>query len=121
MAVTMTTTTTEEIKLKPLVAKKLKLKLGNYASLAKEIKALKAAQVVELEAIEAIRADTGAFKFEFEGAKITRIEGTHKKLNHKTLIQLGCAAAWITQATEEHPKRAYTKITLPGEKDYGDD
>lgn len=121
MALTVTTTTVEQVKLKPQIAKKLKLKLNNYAALTQEMRTLKAAMALELEGIEGIRAETGVDKLEFDGAKITRVSGTQKKLNHAKLIQLGCAATWIEQAMEEKPKKAYTKVTLPGEKDYDDE
>lgn len=123
MALKMTTTVIEEVRLKPILAKKLKVKLGNYAELAKEIKALKAAQAVELDAIEAIREATGADKFEFEGTKITRVKGFQKRLDQKKLIALGCKADWIATATTEKPKKEYTKVTLPGggDEDEGDE
>ena len=121
MATQMTTTTVEAVRLKPALAKKLKARLQAYATVAQEIKRLKESLAAEMFLIEEIREQTGATKLDFEGTKITRIEGTYKKLNQKKLIQLGCAAAWIEEATENHPRKAYTKVTLPGEKDYSDE
>lgn len=121
MALQMTTTTTEEVKLKPTVAKKLRMYLQNYQRTALQIKQLKETLAAELFLIEEIREGSGADKFEFEGTKITRVKGFQKRLDQKKLIALGCKADWIASATTEKPKKEYTLVTLPGEKEYGGD
>lgn len=119
-ALSLVTTTVQAVTLKPLVAKKLTVALETYQTLRTEIKALQAALALEQERIEAIRTSVGAPSFEFKGAKITRVEGVSSKLDQKKLIALGVTTAQIEKATVYTPKKAYTKITLPGEKDYAE-
>lgn len=121
MAQKITTTIVAEVKLKPTVAKKLRTYLQNYEKTALQIKQLKETLAAELFLIEEIREGSGADKFDFEGTKITRVKGFQKRLDNKKLIQLGCKAEWIASATTEKPKKEYTKVTLPGDKDHGDD
>ena len=60
----------------------------------------------------------GESSIELDGFKLTRVEGqTYKKLNEQKLVELGCAIAWIREATENHPKKAYVKISLPGARE----
>ena len=123
MRITATVATTTELQLSPKVQKRLKMELEEYARLDTEYKAAKLAREAQLAAIEDLRETIDQKSFKFDGATITRVEGTSSRLDKKKLISLGCAAAWLEEATMVTPKKAYTKVTLPGEpeKPYGED
>jgi hypothetical protein len=116
---TITATTQTEVKLSPAVKRRLMMKLSSYAELAVQRKAIKASmKKIEAE-VGTIRETTGETSIAVDGFKITKVGGTTKSLDKKKLVELGCALAWIEEATTEKPKRAYEKITCPGDK--GDD
>ncbi len=118
MSLTVTTTATTELVIEPKLRQRLKLDLVAYA----ELKALQneiAEKLAERHvAIEAIREKIGEKSLTLDGFKITRIEGTYEKLDKKKLVELGCAVAWIQEATTLQPKKSYNKITCPGEKNH---
>lgn len=115
------TTTTAEVEISPALRRKLLAKLDTYADLARQRKALKVEMAKMTGEIGAIRESTGETSIDVNGFKITKVSGTQKKLNKKKLVELGCALAWIEEATEEKPKRAYEKITCPGDEDEEDE
>ena len=116
-----TVKTTEEIKLAPKLEKQLRQRLTNYASLKQELDSLKAALDDEKAAIGALREKTGHTSVSLDGYTVTQVTGTTSKLDKKKLIQLGCAAAWIEEATVVTPKKPYELISLPGEKGGNDE
>ena len=113
----VTTTATTEIELTPKVQHKLKLELAEYARLDVAYKLAKEERDAKLADIEDLRESVDAKSFKFEGATITRVEGVSKSLDKKKLVQLGCAMAWIEEATTTKSKKAYTKVTLAGDKE----
>lgn len=116
MSVTATVTTTKEIVLKPTVRRKLLTELKAYAALKADMDALKHAMDKKKATIGAIREETGEDSIELEGFKVSLVAPVRSVLNKQRLISLGCAAAWLEEATETKPARAYTKVTVPGEK-----
>ena len=114
-ALTVTVATTTELQLSPKVQKRLKMELEEYARLDGEYKAAKLARETKLADIEDLRETVDQKSFKFDGATITRVEGTSSRLDKKKLIGLGCAAAWLEEATVTSPKKAYTKVTLANE------
>ena len=116
-----TVKTTKEVKLQPRVSAKLRLKLSSYQTLAEQIKALKLQKKNLTADIGKLRAETGEQSLSIDGFTITEVRGTTSKIDQKKLIELGCAAAWIEEATTRKPKRPYEKITCPGDEEDGDD
>lgn len=117
LATKIVATTTTEVKLSPRVLMKLRKELHAYQLLVIEKKALKAKMEKAKSVIGAIRDDTGESSLKVEGFTITLVAGIQNKLDKKKLIALGCAAAWIEEATTSKPKKAYEKITCPGDED----
>lgn len=123
MAITTTVTTTATTKLviEPKLKQRLKLDLVAYA----ELKALRDEIDEKLTerhmAIERCRGAIGEDTLAIDGFKVTRIYGTYESLNKKKLVELGCAMAWIEEATERRPKKAYNKISCPGDRHHDSD
>jgi hypothetical protein len=109
------------VKIAPRIKRQLLTALKGYAELKAQRDMIDSRMDAHKAEVGDIREALGEEKLEIEGFKIAHVQGTQKKLNHQTLISLGCAAAWITEATEEHPKKAYEKITCPGEKGHYDE
>jgi len=110
----VTATVQQVVALRPQVRKKLMMELTAYQSLKNELDAITAAMNVRKGAISKLRAETGETALEIEGFKITHVTPTRKTLNHEKLIELGCAVAWIEEATENKPTKAYDKVSCPG-------
>lgn len=112
---TATTTTTAEVVLAPKLRKRLQLKLQEYAILAKLRKAL----TLKLEGLTnelgALRDESGEVSINLVGyGTITLVAGTYKKFNPKTFVRLGGELSIYNEAMEDKPKKAYNKVTVPG-------
>jgi len=116
-----TTTTTEDVKLDARVAKALKQRLLTYQVLKDEIKVKEEAAKKLAGEIDTIRDDAGVVTLSFLGFKITMIAGTYRKFNMKRYVALGGDPEIYRQANEEKPRKAYTKISLPGDNDADDE
>lgn len=108
---------TEEVTLKPVVAKKLRTELKAYQEIVEQIKALEQAKDAHKTAIGKIRASTGHGSIAIDGFKVTEVPGVSSKLDPEKLIAQGVTTAQIEAATVTTPKRPYERITLPGDKD----
>lgn len=111
-----TTTQTLEVKISPAIKRRLLTNLKIYHELKIEADALKAAMDKHKAEVTKLRELTGEKALGLEGFKTKWVVGTHKKLDKKKLVELGCALAWIDEATDEKPKKPYELITCPGEK-----
>jgi hypothetical protein len=111
-AVTATTTTT--VKILPSVRRRLLNELKAYQTEKAALDLAKAKIEKRKGTIGGIRESIGEDSIELEGFKITRVQGTTTKLNEAKLVELGCAMAWIEEAKETKPKKAYEKISTPG-------
>lgn len=87
------------------------------AELQTQLKALERDLQKNTDEIEAVRAEVGAQSFSLDGHKITRVEGTYKSLDKKLFVTLGGDLKLLDQATVEKPRKPYTKVTMPGQKD----
>lgn len=116
MKLQTTVEVTTEIDISPALKRKLMTKLKSYADLKEQRDAFDAAMTSTNAEVEEIRAQLGAKSLPIEGFGITRVEGTTSKLDKERLVQLGCAMAWIQEATRITPKKAYTLITCPNGK-----
>ena len=118
LAQTVQPTLDTTVDLAPEVITALRPKLARYQKLHAQIAGLKQVEETLKVEIGILRDSTGEMSIELDGIKITLVGGTQKKLNKKRLIALGCAVAWLEEATEIVPKKAYEKITLPNERDH---
>jgi hypothetical protein len=116
-----TTTTTEEIRLSPTLRRKLLMKLKTYAELHTQKKAIEAAMDRHKAEIGALREDTGHQSIEIEGYKVTQVAGVRKKFDAKRFVANGGDLAIYNNSMIDVPNRPYEKVTLPGEKDRGED
>lgn len=112
-----TVSTTREVKLTAIQTITLRQELQRYAKLVAEEKAAKKARKASGAKIGKIREKTGEQSLTFEDFKITEVRGYTSKLDKAKLVELGCAMAWIEEATTTKPKKAYEKITCPGDSD----
>ena len=119
-ALAVTTTQTTQVTIAPRIKRKLLTALHEYATLKARRAALDAEMDTFKTEIGDIRESLGEEHLELDGFKVSHVQGFTKKLNHQTLIALGCAAAWIQEATENRPKKAYELITCPGERERSD-
>lgn len=117
LATKATVTTTEQIKLAPALAKKLLVKFKAYQELKAQAEAIDAAMKAHKSEIRKLRESVGVAGLALEGFTTTNVAPVRQVLNHKKLVELGCALAWIEEATESKPSRPYEKITVPGGKD----
>lgn len=112
---TATVTTTKQIVLAPKVRKQLLTQLREYAGHKAARDAADAAMNTCKASIGKLRESTGEDAIELDGFKVSRVQQVRKVLNHQKLIAAGCAVAWIEEATENKPSKAYEKVTCPGE------
>lgn len=112
-----TTTVTKTVTIKPKTLQKLKLELAAYAALKAKKDAIDALMADKKEVIGELRESTGEDKLTVDGFSLALVQPVRKVLNHQKLIELGCAVAWIEEATESKPTKPYEKVTCPGERD----
>lgn len=120
MSITLQATTTQTVKLAPQLRRKLLTELRAYAELKQQAAAIASAMEKHKSAVSKIREDLGETSIAIEGFKVTQVIPTRSTLDKKKLVELGCAAAWINEATVVAPGRPYTKLTTPGEKEEAD-
>lgn len=105
-----------EVALEPRVRQQLIKEFRLYATQ----KAIKEAAEQEMDAIKGrlatVRDELGEMSVGVEGFKTTLVAPVRSKLNINKLVTLGCALAWVKEATEIRPGRMYEKVTCPGER-----
>lgn len=102
--------------LAPKVQTTLRQKLLEYQRNSAQIKKLEAAQDALKAEVGAIQEEVGETSMTIDGFTVTLVAPTRSTLNKKRLIALGCAPAWLVEATDITPTASYYKITQPGEK-----
>ena len=118
MSLTVITTTKAEIQIAPALKRRTLQTLRQYADLKAQRDALDRDIDKTKAALDETLDAVGEPSIELDGFKLTRVEGqTYKKVNEAKLVELGCAVAWIREATENHPKKSYLKVTIPGQKE----
>lgn len=120
LATTASVSTTTELALTPKLRKRLLAGLQNYQTIAAQIKELKAMQAMEVAEVEAVREILGQDKFAYEGFKVARVTGFTAGGQKQNLIDAGIISLsqW-EDATENKPKKVYTKISCGGSDDEG--
>ncbi len=116
-ATSVTTTTTEQVTLKPSQRRRLLTNMQTHAKVCAEIKTLEGKKEKAAAAVRAVREETGANSLTLDGYTTTNVQGTTTSLDKEKLVELGCALAWIEEATVTKPKKAYEKITAPGSRE----
>lgn len=108
-----TTTVTKEIAIKPKTLQKLRLELKSYAGLKAQLDSIQTQMDEKKASIGELRESTGEDKLSIDGFSLALVQPIRQVLNHQKLIELGCAVAWIEEATESKPSTPYEKITVP--------
>lgn len=108
-----TTTVTRTVTIKPKTLQKLKLELKAYAGLKATLDATQAKMDAKKAEIGELRESTGEDTLTIDGFSLALVQPVRKVLNHEKLVALGCAVAWIEEATENKPSAPYEKITCP--------
>ena len=108
-----TKTVTEVVKIKPKTLQQLQYQLKLYAGLKAKLDEVQSQMDAAKGTIGELRESTGEDKLEIDGFSLALVQPVRKELNHAKLIELGCAAAWIEEATESRPTKPYEKITCP--------
>ncbi len=116
LSATATVTTTREIKLSVSIRRKLLTELHAFQELKAQRDAIDGALEMHKATIGRLRESTGETSLELEGFKITHVSPTRSTLDKKKLVELGCALAWIEEATVTKPTKQFDKVTCPGEK-----
>ena len=112
-----TTTQTTEVKLKPVLRRKLLTELKVYGELKSQLNALEAAMKKHRTSIEACMVESGEQSLAIDGYKSTMVFPSRSKLDKKKFVALGGSLELLEQATISTPGKPYVKVTLPGEKD----
>ena len=113
-----TTTQTTEVQLSPKLRQALMTKLMAYRQLADQKKAVVAKLEKVTEELGVLRDEAEEMSVSLEGyGTVTLVAGTYKKFNPKKFVALGGNLAVYTEAVEEKPKAAFTKVTVPGASD----
>jgi hypothetical protein len=112
----VSTTTKEEVAIKPALKTKLLKKLKVYAELRQQLKAIEAAMDKEKAEIGKVREEIGVTSLALDGFKVTQVTNLRSTLDKKKLIEMGVTTDMLEEATVTTPGRPYEKITCPGDK-----
>lgn len=118
LATTVTTTTKEEVKIKPRIKTALTAELKAYAADRLELKAVQERLDDRKAKIGAWREEIGVTSLKLEGFSVTLVPNLRTSLDVKKLIEMGVTTEMIQEATVTKPGKPYEKVTCPGEKDY---
>jgi hypothetical protein len=102
----------------PKLRRRLLLDCKAYAGLKAQAADIKADMDALNASIESTREEIGETSVGLEGFKVTRVFGTTSKLDHKKLKAQGVTDAQIEAATVITPKKAYTLVSVPGQREF---
>jgi hypothetical protein len=108
--------------LEPRIKTALQAKLRMYASRL-AVKKVIEAELAELTAeMAALRDEAGEMSISLPGyGTTTLVASTYRKFNPRLFVSLGGELEIYNQAVEELPRKAFEKITLPGQKEGAND
>lgn len=121
LVTTVTTTITEEVKLRPSLKAKLLRELRTYAELRAQVKALELAMDKHKATIGGLREEAGVNSLALEGFHVTLVSPMRSTLDKMKLIAMGVTTEMLEEATTVKPGRPYEKISIPGEKSREED
>lgn len=120
---TLTTTVTQTVTVDARVRQMLKTRLEEYTRIAAEIKERKGRQERIQKEVGELFTKAGqdaalAAGTDVDGIKVKRVGGTTRTLDKMALMKaLDLTAEELDAFYDEKPKKAFIKITAPGEKD----
>ena len=120
-AATVTTTTTEQIKLTPKQKVRLRRALQTYAELHMQEKVAKLAKAKQVAEVRAVREEIGVEGLEFEGFKTTNVPNLRDFFDKQRFVELGGSLETYNNAVVKKPGKAYEKVTCPGDKNGHED
>lgn len=118
LSATVTTTTTTEVKLKPVLKTKLLKRLKLYAELRGQLQTIEAAMDKEKAEIRKLREEAGVETLKLDGFTCTNVPNLRTSLSKEKLIEMGVTTDMLEEATIQKPGRPYEKITCPGGKEH---
>jgi len=121
MALTVTVSTTQEIKLAPAIRRKLLTEFRAYAAVKAQMATLQHALDKHKGVIAGLRDETGEQSLEIDGFRTTLVAPIRKKFSPKRFVANGGDLAIYNASIDEVPSRPYEKVSLPGAKDEGDE
>lgn len=120
----VTTTQTTEVYLKPLLRRQLVQRLKTFQTNKTQLDALTKQQEALKKEIEVLFTRAGELATLQNGVKVEGFsvkyhagEKTHRLDKVALCKEAGITMAQIDAATKESPKKAYTKILVPGDKE----
>ena len=114
MSLTVSTTQTTELKIKPRLKTALTTELTAYAKLHTQLKGIEAEMEQRKAKIGRYREEVGVESLELEGFHVTRVSGgTRGTLNKMKLLEMGCTVEMLEEATEYKPVKPFEKVTCP--------
>ena len=112
-SLSLSTTQTVEVELKPHLKRKLLTEMTAHAKLQAEINELEVRKKAHAKKVEEILYETGESTLELEGHKATLVAGIRNTLNKKKLSSE--ALAEVNACTEKVPNKPYVRITGPSD------
>ncbi len=113
LSTTVETTTKEEIKLSPKQRVDLRAGLKEYERIQEQIHLLEEQKKGVVAQVRKIRESLGVDSIKFEGFGCTNVAGVQKSYDKKKALKDGVN---LDNYISYKPKKAYEKITLPGEE-----
>lgn len=120
MPLVLTTNQTQEVSLKPALKSKLLRELKVYAQLRVDLKAIEAALDKHKGVIGGLREEADVESLSIEGFKVSQVTSVRKKFYLERLLAMGVTLEMWNDCHDPVPGKPYTKITIPGEKSYGE-
>lgn len=116
LTTTVSTTTKEDVKIKPRIKTALLAELKAYAALRTQLKGIEAEMEQKKAKIGRFREEVGVTSLDIEGFKVTQVTNLRSTLDKMKLIEMGVTMEMLEEATTTKPGKPYEKITVPGEK-----
>jgi hypothetical protein len=112
LSTTVETTVTEEVKLTPKQRAELRAGLKEYERIQEQIHLLEKQKKETVSEIRKIRESLGVDSILFEGFRSTNVAGVQKSYDKKKALKDGVN---LDDYLVYKPKKAYEKISIPGE------
>ena len=117
LATTITATTSHELKLSPVIRRRLVTWLRSYQELAAKRTAIEAEMALCRTGVAEIQTELEESSIELEGFKSTLVAPMKSVFDKKTFVRLGGRLDLIEAATSKVPGKVYVRITPPGAAD----
>lgn len=121
LAATVTSTSTQVVKLSPALRKKLLTRLKTYLGLKGQEKVIKAAMKKGRSEIEEVLEEAGQTSLSIDGMKASLVSPIRKVFNPKKFVALGGNLDHYNGALDEVPGTPWVKISDSNSKDEEDE